>query len=131
MTTVPAANKPSATVQERIMTALAQVHDPCMAAAGMPTSIVDLGLIDGVDIDGSRIRIDILFTEVGCPFAHRVMDGIIAAVQSVAPGWAVTVRPNWREQWTEARMAPAARAALHAARRPLSRNVRSMKPEPK
>jgi metal-sulfur cluster biosynthetic enzyme len=103
-------------LHDEIMAALSGIGDPCMAAAGLPTSIVDLGLIDGIDIDQSHVCIRIVFTEAGCPFTHKVADAIIAAVEAQVPGLTAMVVPEWREQWTEGRMTPAARAKLMATR---------------
>jgi metal-sulfur cluster biosynthetic enzyme len=42
--------------------ALRDVQDP-----EYPISIVDMGLVRGVAVDGSRVRVQITYTSLGCP----------------------------------------------------------------
>ena len=42
--------------------ALAEVLDP-----EYPVSVVDLGLVRGVEVRGARVRVDIAYCSLGCP----------------------------------------------------------------
>jgi metal-sulfur cluster biosynthetic enzyme len=110
----------AAALESRIMDALAGIADPCMAAAALPMSIVELGLIESVKVGDEDIFVGVMFTEVGCPFTHRVMNAIVSVIEGLAPGHQIVVRPIWREPWTESRLYPEARAKFAAARRALS-----------
>jgi metal-sulfur cluster biosynthetic enzyme len=48
--------------EARVLTALADVLD-----AEYPVSVVDLGLVRGVAIDGSAVRVDVAYCSLGCP----------------------------------------------------------------
>jgi metal-sulfur cluster biosynthetic enzyme len=109
----------AAALESRIMDALASISDPCMAAAALPMSIVELGLIESVRVGAGEIAVRVMFTEVGCPFTHRVMNSIISVIEDLAPGHQVVVEPIWSEPWTENRLSPLARAKFSAARRGL------------
>ena len=47
---------------EEIQAALREVDDP-----EYPISIVDMGLVRGVELDGSRARVKLTYTSMGCP----------------------------------------------------------------
>jgi metal-sulfur cluster biosynthetic enzyme len=91
---------------EAVHAALGTVGDPCVLAAGLELSVVDLGLIGGVEVDGAsgRVRVEITFTEVGCVFTHRVIANIEDALLAVPGVTHVEVMPRWAPAWTEARM---------------------------
>lgn len=92
--------------------ALNEVADPCMAAGGHRVSIVDLGLITGVESTGQHLDIGITFTEVGCPFTHRVIDEIENRINELMLFESVQVTPGWLPGWTPDRMNDVAKAAL-------------------
>jgi metal-sulfur cluster biosynthetic enzyme len=96
--------------------ALDEVIDPCLAAAGHRISVVDLGLISRVDAMPGAVEIGITFTEVGCPFTHRVIDQIESRVLGLRRFETVRVVPEWRPAWTPERMNDRARAALSESR---------------
>lgn len=51
--------------------ALAEVHDP-----EYPVSLVDLGLVRGVEISGASVRVDIAYCSLGCPCIALIDDDI-------------------------------------------------------
>jgi metal-sulfur cluster biosynthetic enzyme len=51
--------------------ALADVLDP-----EYPISIVDLGLVRGVSVDGTTARVEITYTSLGCPCTELIQDDI-------------------------------------------------------
>ncbi|MEP7199880.1 MAG: metal-sulfur cluster assembly factor, partial [Chloroflexota bacterium] len=59
--------------EAQILTALRDVADP-----EFPTSIVDLGLICGVEIDGGKVKVRVTFTAMGCPAMDWIQDDIKA-----------------------------------------------------
>jgi metal-sulfur cluster biosynthetic enzyme len=110
----------AAEVEARILQALAGVEDPCMAAAGHDLSIIDLGLVRDIRVDGSRVEVEVTFTEVGCAFTHHVMDGIHRACESVPGIDDVQVAPTWQPTWSRDFMNDRARTVLGDARQRLS-----------
>lgn len=92
--------------------ALNEVADPCMAAGGHQVSIVDLGLITRVELVGQHVEIGITFTEVGCPFTHRVISEVEEKVNELRMFESVQITPGWLPGWTPDRMNGVAKAAL-------------------
>ena len=58
-------------VAGRVRKALKEVLDP-----EYPISLVDLGLIRGVEVDGSTARIKLTYTCMGCPATDMIQDDI-------------------------------------------------------
>jgi metal-sulfur cluster biosynthetic enzyme len=56
---------------EEVREALREVLDP-----EYPISLVDLGLIRGVEVDGSTVRIKLTYTCMGCPATDMIQDDI-------------------------------------------------------
>ena len=56
---------------EEVWEALKEVLDP-----EYPISLVDLGLIRGVEVDGSTARIKLTYTCMGCPATDMIQDDI-------------------------------------------------------
>lgn len=54
-----------------VRAALAEVLDP-----EYPVSVVDLGLVRGVEIDGSAVRVDLVYCSLGCPCIELIQDDI-------------------------------------------------------
>lgn len=79
--------------QEQVLEALRQVMDPEIGA-----SVVELGLIREVLIEGEDIRIRMVLTMAGCPLAQFMMQNVQQAAESVAEGGKVTVE-LLHEQW--------------------------------
>ncbi len=56
---------------ERVREALKEVLDP-----EYPISLVDLGLIRGVEVEGPAARIKLTYTCMGCPATDMIQDDI-------------------------------------------------------
>ena len=92
--------------------ALDSVMDPCMAAGGRAVSIVDLGLITRMQVEGDTVSVGITFTEVGCPFTHRVIDVMERNLRALDRFTEIHITPEWRPGWTPERMNERARKAV-------------------
>ena len=78
-----------------VMEALASVYDPCCQEKGL--SVVDMGLVRRVDLDGDRARVELLLTTGWCPFAANLVGQISERVAAL-PGMAgSTVEIVWDE----------------------------------
>ncbi len=85
--------------QEQVLEALRQVMDPEIGI-----SVVELGLIRDVLIEGEDIRIRMVLTMAGCPLAHLMMHDVQVAAESVAQGARVTVellQDQWVPPWLQ------------------------------
>jgi metal-sulfur cluster biosynthetic enzyme len=110
---------PDPSLAAAVGAALDQIADPCLAAAGIRGSIVDLGLVQSVraDTDGDVV-VELSLTEMGCAFTHHLLDRVWAAVEGLEGVHTATVTPIWT--WTPAHMRDdlAGRLRQHAAALP-------------
>lgn len=94
---------------EQVLRALCEVADP-----EFPTSIVDLGLICGVDIDGGAVCVHVTFTAMGCPAMDWIQDDIRARLM-LEPGiTSVKTVVTWDPVWTRKRITEKGRDDLLA-----------------
>ena len=104
----PVANPRHITPAE-VLAALGEVADPEIPAV----SIVDLGMIDGIDVGGEEIRVQLLPTFVGCPALEVIRESVEARL-------AVFERPirvdiSFAIPWSTDRISPAGRDKLRAS----------------
>lgn len=91
--------------EQAVTEALRAVEDP---EAGM--SIVDLGLVYGVQVGPSGVHVRMTMTSPACPAAPYLVDESVAAIRAVAPpGTDVQVELVWDPPWTPERMSAEAR----------------------
>jgi metal-sulfur cluster biosynthetic enzyme len=92
--------------ETEVMQALGGVEDP---EAGM--SIVDLGLVYGVQAAPGSVRVQMTMTSPACPAAPYLVDEAAAAIRALAPaGTDVQVELVWDPPWTPERMSVEARS---------------------
>ena len=72
--------------EEQILEALKSVNDP-----EIKRPITELGMVDGITVDGNDITVRLLLTVSGCPLKDTLNRDITAAVATVAPASVVTV----------------------------------------
>lgn len=88
--------------------AVAAVDDPEFPGV----SIVDLGLLESIDVDGSCVLVELVPTFSGCPALDVIAADVRGAVGAVDGVDTVDVRFVAAPVWTPARVSPAARRAL-------------------
>jgi metal-sulfur cluster biosynthetic enzyme len=93
-----------------VMEALASVYDPCCQEKGL--SVVDMGLVRRVELDGERPRVELVLTTGWCPFAATLVGEISEKVAAVAGTAGSTVEIVWDEPWTTDRLSDRARRTL-------------------
>ncbi len=54
-----------------VVEALREVEDP-----ELPISVVDLGLVRGIEVDGSDVTVRMTFTSVACPCTHMIKEDV-------------------------------------------------------
>jgi len=84
----------SAVTHEAVMAALATVNDPELHA-----SIIRLGMVKDVALEGSKVRVTIELTTPACPLKDRIQSDIEAAlgsvgVEEVAITWGANVQAS-------------------------------------
>ena len=92
-----------------VWTWLRDVLDP-----ELPISIVDMGLIYDVRVDGSAAELDITFTATACPCADFIMDDIRTRLLQEPACDAVEINIVWDPPWTNERLSPEGRELLRA-----------------
>ena len=94
---------------EAVRALLATVHDP-----EIPTvSIVDLGLVHDIRVDGGRIAVELLPTFVACPALELIRSATVEALGG--SGRRVDVSFTFAVPWTTDRLTAAGRRGLVAA----------------
>lgn len=107
-TVAPVVTPPVVTVED-VRALLETVHDP-----EIPTvSIVDLGVVEGIEVAGGRIRVELLPTFVGCPALEVIRASVIEALLPL--GMPASVEFTWRVPWTSDRITERGRARLAAS----------------
>ena len=92
---LPATGEGTEGTERDVWDALYDVQDP-----EMPISIVDLGLIYGVTVDGDHATIDMTLTYTGCPARDMLRDEIREAVAGVSGIESVDLRLVWSPGWS-------------------------------
>jgi metal-sulfur cluster biosynthetic enzyme len=98
------------TGHEAITEALRDVADPCCKERGI--SVVDMGLVHAITVDGGSAAIDILLTSGWCPFQVDLIGAITDAVEALPEVETASVRIVLDDVWSTERMAPEARTKL-------------------
>jgi metal-sulfur cluster biosynthetic enzyme len=91
---------------DAVWDALRTVNDP---EVGM--NVVDLGLVYGVTVDDTDVRVELTMTSPACPLGDVIVENAEAAIRAAAPdARKVDVGLVWDPPWTPDRMSEAARA---------------------
>ena len=100
-------SSPATRVDERaVWDALAEVPDPEIPVV----SVVDLGIVRSVELDGERLRVELLPTFVGCPALDVIRDAVAARLTGMAAE--VQVEMTFAEPWTSERITADGRRKL-------------------
>ena len=92
-----------------VMAALNEVADP-----EIPTvSIVELGMIGGVDVGADEIVVELLPTFVGCPALEMIRDAVVERLGEFER--AVRVDVSFATPWSSDRISPAGREKLRSS----------------
>ena len=93
--------------EDQVKLALRRVKDP-----DLQLNIMDLGLVYGIVIDGSTVRIDMTLTSPACPSGPELMTNAEKEVMSLPGVEKVEVNLVWAPFWTPEKMEPRVRAYL-------------------
>ena len=89
-----------------VLAALDDVADPEVPAV----SIVELGMIERIDVEPDRLRVELLPTFVGCPALDVIRDAVTQRLGEF--GRPVEVETSFATPWTSDRISPAGREKL-------------------
>jgi len=91
--------------EDEVREALRSVDDP---EVGM--SIVDLGLVYGIDVTPERVHVEMTMTTQACPMSDLITDNARRAVVALVPdGVRVHIELVWEPFWTPDMMSEAAK----------------------
>ncbi|MFJ8033469.1 metal-sulfur cluster assembly factor [Streptomyces sp. NPDC096032] len=102
---------------DQVHTALGEVYDPCSQSWQRPMSLVDLGLVRDVAVDGEgRATVRISLTAPFCMAVPVIMQSVEQKVGAVDGVTGVTVELDGGTLWRPELMTDKGRAQLAAAR---------------
>jgi metal-sulfur cluster biosynthetic enzyme len=91
--------------EDEVREALRSVDDP---EVGM--SIVDLGLVYGIDVTPERVHVEMTMTTQACPMSDLITDNARRAVVALVPdGVRVDIELVWEPFWTPDMMSESAK----------------------
>jgi metal-sulfur cluster biosynthetic enzyme len=93
-----------------LIDALKEVYDPCCAERGV--SIVDMGLVEDIRVDGTHVDVDLVLTTGWCPFVVAMNTAIPDRLTQLDGVETVDVKVVWDPVWTMDRLSESARAKL-------------------
>ncbi len=97
-----------AELEEPIRAALVRVVDPELAL-----SIVDVGLIYGIDVAEGVVHVTLTMTSPACPMSEVVLDDAGSELRRVLPeGYRVDLQLVWEPPWDPARLSAKARLLM-------------------
>jgi metal-sulfur cluster biosynthetic enzyme len=93
-----------------LIDALREVYDPCCADRGI--SIVDMGVVEDVRLDGSHVDVELVLTTGWCPFVASMSNAIPDRLKRLDDVETVDVKVVWDPVWTMDRLSDSAREKL-------------------
>lgn len=94
--------------QAAVTRAVAAVEDPEYPGI----TIAELGILDGVHVDGHAVAIDLVPTRLGCPALEMIGRDVVAAAEAVPGVRGASIRWCLDRAWTVGRVSASARRAL-------------------
>ena len=93
--------------EDQVKLALRRVKDP-----DLQLNIVDLGLVYGIAVDGSTVKVDMTLTSPACPSGPELMTNAQNEIKVLPGVEKVEVNLVWMPFWTPEKMEPRVRAYL-------------------
>ncbi len=91
----------------RLWEALEEVNDP-----EFPMSLVDMGLIYGIEWDDTTVRVDLTFTAMGCPAMDFILQDVRERLMQEEGVDDVEIEIVWDPPWTKERLSEKGRQLL-------------------
>lgn len=96
--------------RERVLAVLDTCHDACCREREI--SVVDMGLIEAIRVDGGRVEVDMVLTTGLCPFSVHMIGDMDRRLRELDGVEDVAVNVIWNPVWTPERLSPSAREKL-------------------
>lgn len=96
-------------LDEQVRGRLDEVLDPCSTFTDRPQSIVALGLVDAVEIEGTTVTVYLLPTNQLCMYIPHMAEEIESRVGELPAVRSVTVEVVADKVWTQDRMTDGAK----------------------
>src|SRR3954462_516357 len=93
--------------EDQVKLALRRVKDP-----DLQLNIIDLGLVYGIAVDGTTVKVDMTLTSPACPSGPELMTNAEQEVRTLPGVEKVEVNLVWMPFWTPEKMEPRVRAYL-------------------
>src|SRR3954465_10058334 len=93
--------------EDQVKLALRRVKDP-----DLQLNIIDLGLVYGIAVDGTTVKVDMTLTSPACPSGPELMTNAQQEVMTLPGVEKVDVNLVWMPFWTPEKMEPRVRAYL-------------------
>ena len=93
--------------EDQVKLALRRVKDP-----DLNLNILDLGLVYGIEVKGSKVKIDMTLTSPGCPSGPEIMTNAEEEIKTLPGVETVEMNLVWMPFWTPEKMEPRVRAYL-------------------
>lgn len=106
-TGVEPAHTPAVVSEDQVKLALRRVKDP-----DLNLNILDLGLVYGIEVKGSKVKVDMTLTSPGCPSGPEIMTNAQEEIKTLPGVDDVEVNLVWTPFWTPEKMEPRVRAYL-------------------
>ncbi len=94
---------------QTVISALTEVTDP-----EMPISIVDMGMIYDVRVNGSHVEVDMTFTAIACPAMEMLISDVKEKINELPGAPSVQVNIVWNPPWTKSRLSERGRDILQS-----------------
>lgn len=93
--------------EDQVKLALRRVKDP-----ELNLNIMDLGLVYGIHVEGSKVRVDMTLTSPGCPSGAEIMTDAEREIRTLPGVETAEINLVWAPFWTPEKMEPRVRAYL-------------------
>jgi metal-sulfur cluster biosynthetic enzyme len=93
--------------EDQVKLALRRVKDP-----DIQLNIIDLGLVYGIVVDGTTVKVDMTLTSPACPSGPELMTNAEKEIKAIPGVESVEVNLVWMPFWTPEKMEPRVRAYL-------------------
>ena len=98
---------PGVVSDDQVKLALRRVKDP-----DLNLNILDMGLVYGIQVVGTRVKVDMTLTSPGCPSGPEIMSNAETEIKSLPGVESVEMNLVWMPFWTPEKMEPRVRAYL-------------------
>ncbi len=101
------ADTPGVVSEDQVKLALRRVKDP-----DLNLNILDLGLVYGIAVKGTKVKVDMTLTSPGCPSGPEIMGNAEDEIKTLPGVESVEMNLVWTPFWTPEKMEPRVRAYL-------------------